>query len=91
MSVALLISALHMSDAEYDAIPAKLRLQQILERAPSWHKPEQVVENIWVWSELVVLLTNRKRRALHDFIAGTVVIKVAAKEPPMISATIPAG
>lgn len=80
-----------MSDAEYDAIPAKLRLQQILERAPSWHKPEQVVENIWVWSELVVLLTNRKRRALHDFIAGTVVIKVAAKEPPMISATIPAG
>ena len=30
----------------------------------------------WFWSELVVLLFNEQRRALHDFIAGTVVIKV---------------
>jgi uncharacterized RDD family membrane protein YckC len=29
----------------------------------------------WDASELIVLLTNRKRRALHDFIAGTVVIR----------------
>jgi uncharacterized RDD family membrane protein YckC len=31
-------------------------------------------EDVWVWSEVVILLTNKKRRALHDFIAGTVVI-----------------
>jgi uncharacterized RDD family membrane protein YckC len=30
--------------------------------------------NIWVYSELLVLLLNKKKRALHDFIAGTVVI-----------------
>ena len=30
---------------------------------------------IWIWSELIVMLTNRRRRALHDFIAGTVVIR----------------
>lgn len=30
--------------------------------------------NVWFWSEIVVLLFNRRRRALHDFIAGTVVI-----------------
>ena len=29
---------------------------------------------IWTGSELIVLLLNEKRRALHDFIAGTVVI-----------------
>jgi uncharacterized RDD family membrane protein YckC len=28
---------------------------------------------IWVWSELVTMLFNKRRRALHDFIAGTVV------------------
>ena len=28
----------------------------------------------WGWSELFVLLLNDRRRALHDFIAGTVVI-----------------
>jgi uncharacterized RDD family membrane protein YckC len=35
-----------------------------------------VVEQGWLWSELVVLLFNKKRRALHDFIAGTVVVKI---------------
>jgi uncharacterized RDD family membrane protein YckC len=34
------------------------------------------VSQAWLWSELVVLLLNAKRRALHDFIAGTVVIRV---------------
>lgn len=34
----------------------------------------------WMWSEVVVMLFNRKRRALHDFIAGTVVV-VIAKQP----------
>lgn len=31
---------------------------------------------IWVMTELVTMLTNRKRRAVHDFIANTVVIKI---------------
>lgn len=34
------------------------------------------VSNIWFYSELVVLLTNRKKRALHDYIAGTVIVKM---------------
>ncbi len=29
---------------------------------------------VYDWSEIFVLLTNQKRRAIHDFIAGTVVI-----------------
>lgn len=28
----------------------------------------------WIWSELMVLQFNRKRRAIHDYIAGTVVV-----------------
>lgn len=31
--------------------------------------------NIWVWGEFIVLLTNKRRRAVHDFIAGTVIVK----------------
>lgn len=30
--------------------------------------------NAWTLSEMVVLLFNKKKRALHDFIAGTVVV-----------------
>lgn len=32
------------------------------------------ISNIWILSELVTLLFNKKKRALHDFIAGTVVV-----------------
>jgi uncharacterized RDD family membrane protein YckC len=31
--------------------------------------------NIWVYGEFIVLLTNKRRRAVHDFIAGTVIIR----------------
>ena len=30
---------------------------------------------IWTFSEVIVLLFNEKKRALHDYIAGTVVIR----------------
>lgn len=43
----------------------------------------------WMWSEVVVLLFNRKRRALHDFIAATIVVRVKEQRafdlpPPMV-------
>ncbi len=30
----------------------------------------------WFWAEFITMLTNKKRRALHDFVAGSVVINV---------------
>jgi uncharacterized RDD family membrane protein YckC len=30
---------------------------------------------LWTWSEMIVLLTNKRKRAIHDFIAGTVIVK----------------
>jgi uncharacterized RDD family membrane protein YckC len=33
------------------------------------------LSNIWIWSEVIVLLFNKRKRAIHDFIAGTVIIK----------------
>jgi uncharacterized RDD family membrane protein YckC len=72
-SIAMLISVFHMSDAEYRALSFMDRAKRMVELAPSWYKPLQIIQNIW--GELIVLLTNRKRRALHDFIAGTVVIR----------------
>jgi uncharacterized RDD family membrane protein YckC len=37
------------------------------------------VATIWVLLELLSMLTNEKRRAIHDFIASTVVIKTDIK------------
>ena len=42
---------------------------------PSVLRINSWISNIWIYSELIVLLTNRRRRSIHDFIAKTVVIK----------------
>jgi uncharacterized RDD family membrane protein YckC len=42
---------------------------------PSWLSVVSILSQVWVWSEVVVLLLNRRKRALHDFIAGTIVIR----------------
>jgi len=36
---------------------------------------------IWFWSEFITMLTNKRRRAVHDFIAGSVVIRVPQQKP----------
>ena len=49
--------------------------RQTAENAPSFHKIIGFGFGIWFWGELIVLLFNKRKRAIHDFIAGTVVIK----------------
>jgi uncharacterized RDD family membrane protein YckC len=36
----------------------------------------------WFLAEVITMLTNEKRRALHDFLAGTVVIRTNLKVLP---------
>lgn len=82
-SFALLIAALHLTDAQYFSVPSFIeRTQLIKSTAPGWNSPLELASDIWVWSEFIVMLTNKKRRAIHDFIAGTVVIKDAQQGIP---------
>lgn len=41
---------------------------------PAWYGSVEILEHVWVWSEVIVLLFNKRKRAIHDFIAGTVVV-----------------
>jgi uncharacterized RDD family membrane protein YckC len=41
-----------------------------------WKNPFFVLIFIWGTADLLSVLTNDKRRALHDYLAGTVVVKV---------------
>ncbi len=40
----------------------------------------QFIAGVWWFAEIVTMLTNEKRRALHDFIAGTVVVRTNVEE-----------
>jgi uncharacterized RDD family membrane protein YckC len=43
--------------------------------APELFKIQIWVNNLWMYSELFILLLNKRKRAIHDFIAGTVIVK----------------
>lgn len=79
-SVALIIAVLNLTDAEYFSATFLERSRIINAAAPSWNLPVTIMLNVWIWGEFFVMLTNKKRRALHDFIAGTVVIRDMPKE-----------
>ena len=74
VGMALAISKL--TDAQFLGLDSLAQYELIDANQPAWAGPLEILFNIWVWSELIVMLTNEKRRALHDFIAGTVVIKL---------------
>jgi uncharacterized RDD family membrane protein YckC len=90
MSVGLILATFKMSDEDYTSVGFLERSKLMVALAPAWFRPVQIFQNIWVWGEFIVLLTNKRRRALHDFIAGTVVVLREPNQelpPPLVSAT----
>lgn len=73
-TVVMLIAYLN-ADASYYVTLSWIEKQKYIASLSPLFPIVNWANNIWVWSELVVLLTNSRRRALHDYIAGTVVIK----------------
>jgi uncharacterized RDD family membrane protein YckC len=49
--------------------------QYLMTLSPGFFKFYNWASNIWMYSELIVLLTNKRKRAIHDFIAGTVIVR----------------
>ena len=74
-SIAILMSTLAMTDDVYFSLGYVARSQRLVETAPSWYAAVNVLMQIWIWGEFVTMLFNKKRRAVHYFIAGTVVIR----------------
>ena len=69
------LSALINADAEqYQSLDWIGREKYVLSLVPAWHEFVEPIYWYWFWSEVVVLLFNERKRAIHDLIAGTVVI-----------------
>lgn len=50
------------------------RMRQYVEHGPTWSRYLGHASTAWFWTEVVFFFSNSKRRAVHDFIAGTVVV-----------------
>jgi uncharacterized RDD family membrane protein YckC len=65
---------LQVDASKYSSIEFSGRASLLNLYYPWWYHTVGTLEQVWFWSELVVLLFNKRKRAIHDFIAGTVVI-----------------
>lgn len=74
VSLAIIMATLNISDAEYFSLTFMNRNVKLISLTPAWYQPVNILMNTWVWSEFIVMFTNKQRRAIHDYMAGTVVI-----------------
>jgi uncharacterized RDD family membrane protein YckC len=72
--VAQFMALAAIADHDYYNVGWMQRYQNLYALRPAWLSWTDTIIEIWSWSEVIVMLFNRERRALHDFIAGTVVI-----------------
>ena len=74
-SMATLYAYSEISNEDFYSINGLGRLLIVSTHLPNWHRYADYLMHLWIWSEFITMLFNRKRRAVHDLIAGTVVIK----------------
>ena len=76
-SVAMMTSCLISADETiFKSLGWLKRSEYLMSLSPVFFLIYTWVSNIWIYSEFIVLLTNKRKRAIHDYIAGTVIVKV---------------
>jgi len=81
-AITLSLALIKITDTQFTSSEFYKRSLLIIHFAPFWYKIAYWANQIWIWSEFIVMFTNKEKRALHDFIAGTVVIKKEFENAP---------
>ena len=74
MAAMMINAAMGMTDQEYTSLGYLTRSAALSARAPGLLVVTSLMQ-LWVLGCFIAILANRKRRTLHDFIAGTVVVR----------------
>jgi uncharacterized RDD family membrane protein YckC len=80
LSISMTMGYLAMTDVEFHNLGWFERHEWLNRLAPLSHVLSWAL-SLWTWGEIVTLLFNRQRRALHDLIAGTLVVHVPSRRP----------
>jgi uncharacterized RDD family membrane protein YckC len=67
-----------LQSASWQALPFLAKAKALTAATPRFEVWRSRLSSVWMYSELIVILLNKERRALHDFLGGTVVVR----EPP---------
>jgi uncharacterized RDD family membrane protein YckC len=73
--ISFLVALFSVSRVNFEISGWEARNALLRDASPYWGFWAEHALAIWILSEMIVLLFNKKKRALHDFIAGTVVIR----------------
>lgn len=65
---------LQADDAVFQSMGWMQQTQYVMTLAPMYFAVSTWVNNLWVFSEFIVLMTNDRKRAIHDYMAGTVIV-----------------
>ena len=76
-SVALAMASLAMGDELYLSLGFMQMNTVLAEQAPLWYPAVNTAMQIWIWGEFITMLFNKRRRAVHDYMAGTVAVRAA--------------
>ena len=74
----MIISLIALSKAnagDYEVLDWRHQREYLKTISPGLFMMNVWLSNLFLWSDLIVMLSNRKKRALHDLIAGTVVVR----------------
>lgn len=74
-SISMLSAISQADEATFESLSWLQQSQYLMSLTPILFTVYTWFNNIWTWGELIVLLTNSKKRAAHDYIAGTVIVK----------------
>ena len=74
-SILMVVCLLKADETVYNDLGWIQRSQYLMSLAPIFFLIYTWASNIWIYSEFIVLLTNPRKRVVHDYIAGTVIVK----------------
>lgn len=72
------------SYAEFQSLGLAQGSQYLMRYYPIWHEVLLGLQQHWLWSELVVMMFNPQRRAIHDYMAGTIVVVKDSIDPNVV-------
>ena len=74
-TIAAAVALSRIADASFHGHDWMHSNRTLTDLEPEWLHWIGMASTAWAWSELIVMLFNRQRRALHDYLAGTMVVQ----------------
>ena len=87
-TIAGFIALLSIPDTAYYGVDWWQQTLNLVKYYPWWYLILHRAGGIWFGCDILAIVLNKKRRALHDFIAGTIVIVLPKKEQIVSAANI---